>query len=215
MSQIAICPTVTAFGAHDYRQQMELLETFANRVHIDLMDGVFAPTKSPDLGQIWLSEKLVCDVHLMYKQPATVLEQLINLKPNLVIIHAEAEGYLADIARSLKQAGIKAGLGVLQSTSVDNVQTILSEFDHVMIFSGNLGYHGGSTVDFDLLEKARQIKTQFPSMEIGWDGGVNDQNAKQLVEGGVDVLNVGGYIHKANHPKASYEELVNLTGQAT
>ena len=32
-------------------------------------------------------------------------------------------------------------------------------------------------------------------LEFGWDGGITDQNVAVLVNGGVDVLNVGGFIH--------------------
>ncbi len=48
-----ICPTVTAYDPHEYREQMERVEPFAKRIHIDLMDGHFAPTKSPGLKHVW------------------------------------------------------------------------------------------------------------------------------------------------------------------
>ena len=46
-----------------------------------------------------------------------------------------------------------------------------------------------------------------PSLEIGWDGGINDQNAQVLARGGVDVLNTGGFIHHAAQPAAAYQAL--------
>ena len=91
MSQTIICPTVTAYDNHDYREQMEKLQSFAKRIHIDLMDGEFAPTKSPDLEHVWWPENVIADIHLMYKRPAEQLSWLIKLKPSLVVIHAEAE----------------------------------------------------------------------------------------------------------------------------
>jgi len=82
----------------------------------------------------------------------------------------------------------------------------MHSFDHVLVFSGNLGRHGGEA-DLGLLEKVRQIKAHHPEVEIGWDGGINDQNVKQLVEAGVEVLNVGGYIQKADDPEHAYATL--------
>src|ERR1700753_2375748 len=67
MNPVAICPTITAFGTHDYRAQMEMLEPFAERIHIDLMDGVFAPHISPGLDQIWWPDSITADLHLMYQ----------------------------------------------------------------------------------------------------------------------------------------------------
>ena len=206
-----ICPTVTAFDPHEYRAQMELLEPFAKRIHIDLMDGEFAPTVSPPLNTVWWPPKLVADVHIMYQRPTSCLEQLIKLKPHLVIFHYEAEVDHADFAAKLQVAGIKAGLGILQKTTVDDVRALLPSFDHVMVFSGKLGHHG-STADLSLLDKVHQIRQDYPSMEIAWNGGIDDQNAGKLAEGGVDVLNTGGFIHKAANSQVAYNKLETLVG---
>jgi ribulose-phosphate 3-epimerase len=201
-----ICPTITATGPHEYRRQMEQVEPFAQRVHIDLMDGQFAPTQSPGLDQVWWSPKVRADIHLMYRRPIEQLSALIRLRPHLVVIHAEAEGNHAHFADSLRKVGIRAGLALLQDTSVESVKGIIKKFDHVLVFSGHLGYHGGQA-DLGLLDKVHQVHDVHPQAEIGWDGGISDQNAKQLVEGGVDVLNVGGYIQQATDPAAAYAKL--------
>ncbi len=205
-----VCPTVTAFDTHDYRSQMELLQKFAKRIHIDMMDGVFAPTTSPPLQTIWWPEGIIADIHLMYQKPGPYLEQLIKLKPHLVIIQAEADVDHARFADQLRAAGIKAGLALLQETSVASVSPILDHVDHAMIFSGNLGRHGGSKVDFGLLEKVREVRERFPGIEIAWDGGVNADNIRRLAEGGVDVFGVGGFIHKADDPQEAYAKLEAL-----
>jgi pentose-5-phosphate-3-epimerase len=50
-------------------------------------------------------------------------------------------------------------------------------------------------------------------LEIGWDGGINDRNISQLVFGGVDVLNVGGYIQNANNPERAYNSLFRIADE--
>lgn len=198
-----ICPTVTAYDPHEYREQMERIEPFAERVHIDLMDGEFAPTKSPDLEHVWWPDKLVADIHLMYKRPMDELAMLIKLKPNLVVIHYEAGADCGHLAVHLHENGIKTGLALLAETPVETVFELLPCFDHVLVFSGKLGHHGGQA-DLKLLAKVKALRAQKPQLEIGWDGGVNDQNAKQLIDAGVDVLNVGGFIAKAEDPAAAF-----------
>jgi pentose-5-phosphate-3-epimerase len=76
-----------------------------------------------------------------------------------------------------------------------------------MIFSGELGKHGG-TASMMQLEKVRLIRAIRQDVEIGWDGGVNIENAYSLAQGGVDVLNVGGTIAGAVDPKSAYDTLV-------
>jgi ribulose-phosphate 3-epimerase len=58
------------------------------------------------------------------------------------------------------------------------------------------------------LEKVRLIRNIHPEVEVGWDGGANVENAFSLVQGGVDVLNVGGAINKSNDPAGTFKQLV-------
>jgi ribulose-phosphate 3-epimerase len=205
-----ICPTVTAYSEMEYREQMTRLKPFAQRVHIDLMDGEFAPVQSPGLDKVWWPHEFTADIHLMYQRPMDHLEQLIKLKPKLVIIHNEAHVHHMHFAAELHKAGIKAGLAILQDTPVDYAYQIMHSFDHVLVFSGHLGYHGGEA-DLGLLDKVAKIRAYHPEAEIGWDGGINDQNAKQLVSAGVKVLNVGGFVQGSDDPSRAYETLVNIT----
>lgn len=204
-----VCPTVTAFESHAYREQMERAAKFAERIHIDLMDGEFAPTQSPDLLQIWWPHNVIADIHLMYKRPMDHLQQLIKLKPHMVVIHNEADVHHMHFAAELHKEEIKVGLALLQDTPVEWAEQIMHSFDQVLIFSGNLGYHGGEA-NLGLLDKVKFVKQHHPEAEIAWDGGINDQNAKKLVEAGVDVLNTGGFIQKSETPQEAYDKLVSV-----
>jgi len=206
---IAICPTVTAFDLHEYREQITRLKTFADRVHIDLMDGDFTPSKSPEVAEVWWPPELTADIHIMYRRPTDYLGELIRLKPNMVVIHAEAEVHHMQFAAELHRHDIKVGLCILQDTPVGNVKQIMHSFDHVLVFSGHLGYHGGEA-DLGLLNKVAEIKDYYPEVEVGWDGGISDQNAAQLVAGGVTVLNVGGFIQKSENPERAYATLKEI-----
>lgn len=202
-----ICPTVTAFTLAEYSTQLQRISSFSERIHIDLMDGTFAPTKSPDLSEIWLPPSHLTDIHLMYQEPMSVLEQLIALSPNMVIIHNEAHVHHMHFVAELHKHNIKVGLALLQDTPVEYAHKIMHSFDHVLVFSGHLGHHGGYA-NMDLLDKVKQIKSHYPEVEIGWDGGINEGNIQSLTEAGVDVLNVGGAIQKASDPRSAYATLV-------
>jgi len=205
-----ICPTVTAFGLDDYRKQVRLLQGFAKRIHIDLMDGEFAPTTSPAPEQLEPIDGLVVDLHVMYRRPMEHLDAMLALKPNLVVIHQEAEVDHAAFAKALHEAGVKAGIAVLQQTPVAAAKDVVQDFDHFLIFSGNLGHHGGSTADLGLLEKAKQALELKGSLELGWDGGINDENALILAHGHIGILNTGGFIHEASDPAAAFNRLQQL-----
>lgn len=205
-----ICPTVTAYDSHEYSAQMERASKFAGRIHIDLMDGLFAPTVSPNLKHSWWPHEIIADVHLMYQNPMNYVDQLIHMNPHMVVIHNEAHVHHMDFAARLHKEDIKVGLAILHDTPVEYAYQIMHSFDHVLVFSGHLGYHGGEA-DMGLLDKVKKIRQHHPTAEIGWDGGINDQNAKQLIDAGVDVLNVGGFIQKSKNPANAYDKLKLVT----
>lgn len=199
-----ITPTITAEDSHQYRAQIERIEHFASRWHIDVADGILAPRKLIELDKLWWPGNVQVDLHVMYKNPSEHIELFIVQHPRLIIIHAEAEGDFDVFADTMHRHGIEVGVALLPNIPVDLIASAISKIDHVLIFSGNLGYQGGSTADLALLDKAQHLRALKPTIEIGWDGGVNDENAKQLADGGIDVLNVGGYIHNAHNPDAAY-----------
>ena len=201
-----ICPTVTAYGLDEYTRQTRIAASLADHIHIDLMDGIFAPTRSPEVVDIWLPHTALCDIHLMYQKPMDQLDSLIKLRPNMVIIHAEAEVDHMYFVAELHKVGINAGLALLADTQIKDVEDIIHSFDHVLVFSGSLGHHGGRA-DLELLDKVNEISQEAPEAEIGWDGGINDNNAKQLEEAGVSVRNGGGFIQKSKDPEKAYEKL--------
>lgn len=205
-----VVPTITAANAHIYREQIERIEPFARRVHIDLMDGEFAPTRSLDPAAIWWPDDMQADVHLMFQHPAAELDTLIALSPDLVIVSAESQADFGEITKKLNQASIKAGLALLADTTVESVAELIPYFQHVLVFSGNLGYQGGSFADLKLLEKVKQLKELKPDLEIGWDGGVNETNLLQLAQAGANVINSGGFIQTAPNPGLAYKQLTEL-----
>ena len=202
-----IVPTVLAPTPEEYKSILEQIHTFAERVHVDLSDGTFAPDSTIGANQIWWPQEWQADVHVMAAQPSQYIQQLINLKPHMITMHAEAKEDILPLLQQIKQSGIRAGVALMRATVPMDAAELISASDHVMIFSGDLGKYGG-TASMMQLEKVRLVKNINASVEIGWDGGINVENAFSLAQGGVDVFNVGGAIQKALDPKAAYDALV-------
>ncbi len=207
-----ICPTVLAKDLSTYQAQLKKVSGLAKRIQIDLSDGVFAPTKTVSLEEINWPPGLQVDLHLMYQDPTKWMRQIMKVKPHMVIVHAEADGNFLSFAQILHKLKLKVGVALLPKTPASAIKDALGHIDHVLIFSGNLGKFGGRA-DLDLLIKAQALKHLKPSLEIGWDGGVNAHNIHLLAAGGVDVLNVGGAIQKASNPAAAYATLKQKLGK--
>jgi len=209
-----ICPTVLASNADEYREQIERVARFASRVHLDLADGRFAPTKTISIDQVWWPGGMQADLHVMYQEPFKHAKLLFNLKPQLIIVHAEADGDFVSFAEEAHAQGVEVGVALKPETMPQMIEPALPWIDHVLIFSGHLGHFGGQA-NTHLLTKVLYLHRLKPQLEIGWDGGINDQNAHVLAAGGVEVLNAGGYIQHSSDPARSYEMLMRLIGTAT
>ena len=201
-----IAPAILAENAQQYKDQVDRITGFAERVHIDLTDGEFAPTFTVSIPELWAPEGWTIDIHAMVNKLDEYVPKLIALRPHLIIIHAEAEGDVLGALKEIKRSGIMAGLVLLRPTVPQTVEELIKEAEHVLIFSGELGKFGG-TASLMQLEKIRLVKMINPNVEIGWDGGVMVDNAYSLVQGGVNVLNVGGTIQKATDPPAMFAKL--------
>lgn len=207
-----ICPAILADGEEEYQQQIKKVAHFAHRIQIDLTDGIFAEAKTVKPEQAWWPVGFKADFHLMYGEPLAAVRIILEHRPNLIIIHAEAKGDFRAVAEFCKSRGVKVGVALLASTTPESILPALEIIDHVLIFSGKLGHYGGHA-NLELLKKIHFLKSHKANLEFGWDGGITDQNVAALVNGGVDVLNVGGFIQKSTDPARAYASLARIADE--
>lgn len=208
--EVKILPTILTSSNEEFQAAIVAINEFTNRVQIDISDGEFAPDKTIPLDHVFWPDSWQVDIHMMVKNPGYYVDQLILMKPNMVIFHAEVEENLRPVFDKLKKSGIKTGLALLRSTVPSNKADLVSLVDHVLIFAGELGKMGGHA-NLIQTEKVRLIKSINPTVEIGWDGGANIDTLPSILRSGVDVVNVGSAISFANDPKSVYESLVELS----
>lgn len=204
---VSIVPSILTDNKQDYRAQVERVNFFTRRVHIDVTDGVFAPTQTLDITNIWWPKNWQADLHLMATNPSQQLDTILKLSPSLCILHAEASEDLLPTFAAMKEAGIKTGLALMPSTFPGSVKQYIDAVDHVLIFAGQIGVQG-SPADMMQMEKIPLVRNMKPELEIGWDGGANITNVRAIAHADVDIINVGSAIARADNPNAVFDELV-------
>jgi len=207
-----ICPAILASNKEIYRQEMERIGRHATRVQIDLTDSLFASNPTVGPAEAWWPVGVKADFHFMYRRPIPAVRKILEHKPNMVIVHAEAEGDFNEVADFCRNHEVLVGVALLPRTDPKKILPSLPKIDHILIFSGDLGRYGGHA-DLSLLAKITSFKAHKPELEFGWDGGVNDQNVSRLVSGGVDVLNVGGFIQEAEDPVKALSNLQRIADE--
>src|SRR5258708_5855254 len=119
-----VAPTVTATDAHIYREQMERITPFASRIHVDMADGTVA-RKLVDPVQMWWPDGVTVDLHMMVDEPLKYLDVVLNLRPSLAIVQAEAKGDFVAFATQMREVGIKVGVALLPPTKAELLEPAL------------------------------------------------------------------------------------------
>ena len=204
---VSIVPAILTDNKLEYRNQIERINTFSRRAQIDVTDGVFAPTTTLDISNVWWPKDWEADLHLMVAKPSEYIDTILKLNPSLCILHAEASENLLPIFEKLKARNIKTGVALLASTFPGNVKPYIDVVDHVLVLAVQPGAQG-SQADLMQMEKIQLIRNIKPDLEIAWDGGANITNIRALAHADLDVINVGSALAKAENPAQAYEEMV-------
>ena len=193
---------------HVFRAMMERAGLLAPRLQIDLMDGDFAPHRNIEPSRVWWPDGVRADLHVMYRHPEMILDTLLGLHPHCIILHVESEANILQLLRTVKQQGIRAGIAILPKTNISDVAELIQVADHVLLFGGKLGEPGNA--DLRVLSKVPEVRALNARVEIGWDGGANEGDVAEIAAAGIDIINVGSALQRAENPADEYRRLVEL-----
>lgn len=212
-----IAPSILAADFANLQRDVEMInESDADWFHIDIMDGVFVPNISfgmPVLEAINKHAGKVIDVHLMIVDPDRYIQTFADLGADILSVHYEACDHLHRTLQAINAAGMRTGVALNPHTNVSLLEDVIKDIDLVLLMSVNPGF-GGQTFIENTYKKIRQLKEIIldnnASTQIEIDGGVTNENAKQLIEAGADVLVAGSYIFKSPNPSATIKDLKEL-----
>lgn len=174
--------------------------------HLDVMDGVFVPNISfgfPVMQAMARVAEKPLDVHLMIVEPEKFVPQVKALGARVMNVHQEATIHLHRLLNQIRKEGMMSGVTINPSTPVCMVEDVLQEADVVMLMSVNPGFAGQKFID-ETVEKVKRLREMIDRRNLNTlieiDGGVSRDNARLLVDAGVDVLVAGSAVFKAADP---------------
>lgn len=213
-----ISPSLLSADFGNLQKDIEMInQSEADWFHLDIMDGVFVPNISfgfPIIKFIKKYAKKPLDVHLMIVDPDRYIEDFQKVGADLLTIHYEACDHLHRTVQNIKSKGMKAGVSLNPHTPVHLLKDVIADLDLVLIMSVNPGF-GGQKFIPNTIDKVKELKDLIVKKKsnalIEVDGGVDNTNAKLLIDAGCDALVAGSYIFGSENKMETIKALKNLS----
>jgi ribulose-phosphate 3-epimerase len=181
----------------------------ANYLHFDVMDGKFVKEKTFGAELVESTKTtLHKDVHLMVKQPEKAVAKFIKAGANMISFHAEASRSPKKLIEKIKAAGVSAGIAISPATPTTKIDKLLDDVDYVLVMTVKPG-KGGQKLIKSTIKKVKALRKKKPGLTIEVDGGINADNAGELINAGANIIVAGNYIWKNRDPKIAIDILRN------
>lgn len=199
----------------DYAKELQGQTDF---LHCDIMDGKFVNKKTYDdvvVKSINSNCLTMLDVHLMVEEPENCYQKYIDAGANILTFHYEAvkdKSILPQLIKDIKDRHTLVGLSIKPETQFKEFKMYLYDIDVVLVMSVEPGLSGQKFMP-EVIEKIRELD-KFRAdnnldFKIEIDGGILEENAKIVVDAGVDMLVSGSYVYNSKDKLEAINALRN------
>jgi ribulose-phosphate 3-epimerase len=203
---VQIAPSILSADFSRLAEAVAAVADDAEWVHVDVMDNHFVPNLTvglPVVTSLLEHASLPLDCHLMIEDPDRWAPAYAEAGAGSVTFHAEAAAAPVRLARALRSAGARAGLGIKPATPIEPFADLLGEVDTVLVMTVEPGFGGQAFLDVTLpkIRRARQlVRDGEHAVWVQVDGGVDEDTIERCAQAGADVFVAGSAVYSAADP---------------
>jgi ribulose-phosphate 3-epimerase len=188
----------------------------ADHLHCDVMDGHFVDniTIGPLVVEaVRRSTRLPLNVHLMIENPERYAAAFCDAGADYVLVHPECSGDPAAALAAVRDRGVKAGVALNPETPFSAARDLASEVDFVLVMSVHPGW-GGQEFMREVLPKFGEARRACRrEVELGVDGGINFETAREAVRAGSNYVIAGTFLFGSDDMAARIARLKRMDAE--
>ncbi len=180
--------------------EIERVEPFVERFHLDVADGVYVPTFLffPDLVRaIRGRTSRPLEVHLMVRNPVDWIECFADAGATDFVVCLDTIRDFGQLISVVRKRGLRLGVSLKLKEGLDLLDNMWNHLDQVTIFGTEVGIKGVG-MDPGTPEKVamarRMIGERQLAVEIEVDGGIRRQTVPMLAKAGADWVVPGSLL---------------------
>lgn len=177
---------------------LQALETGGiDAIHVDLMDGQFAPDIAGSLELVKLVKqctRLACHAHLMMVQPERHVSRAAEAGADVISVHVEACTHGHRVLSQIREAGVSPGIAINPATPLIHLEYLLPLVDRVSVLVSDPGLEGRGFISssFDRVKLLREnIRYHGYKALIEVEGLITIPNAARLHRFGAESIVLG------------------------
>jgi ribulose-phosphate 3-epimerase len=203
MRPILIAPSILAADFSRLGEEIAAVAAGgADFIHIDVLDGHFAPNIS--FGPVVIASvrkitKRPFDVHLMIAPVDPFLEAHAKAGADVLTVHAEAGPHLHRSLQAARALGKKVGVALNPGTHQAVLEPVLDLVDMVLVMTVNPGF-GGQSFLASMLPKIAAVRAMIGDrpIDLEVDGGITVETAPLVARAGANVMVAGSAVFKGD-----------------
>ena len=191
---------------------VDLEKAGADRIHWDVMDGVFVPniTMGPDIVASLRGHLTIpFEAHLMVMRPDEMAPLYIEAGCSTVMVHAEATVHLHRSLANIRSLGARSGVVLNPHTPANVIAHVLDQTDQILVMTVNPGFGGQKYIS--LTDKIAEIKAMVDAngcpIDIEVDGGISADTIAECANAGANVFVSGSALFSYEDRATGVSEL--------